>query len=183
MNSSTQDLTTEASRIATLLGEMVSLPASTLRSKAEEILQGLLSLYGEGLTRMLEIVQQGRDPDAVARLLQAFTQDDLISQLLLLHDLHPVDLETRVSQAIEEVRPKLESHGGSVEWLGLEGPIARVRVKAGCSTCSSSTAALKQTLEEAIYKAAPDLDDIEWDAAADPFAQHHGFVPLAALLG
>ncbi|MDQ2731808.1 MAG: NifU family protein [Armatimonadota bacterium] len=182
MNPSSQDLTTEASRIATLLGELESLPASTLRSKAEEILQGLLALYGEGLARMLEIVRQGRDPEAVERLLHVFTQDDLVSQLLLLHDLHPVDLETRVAQALNEVRPKVEAHGGSVDLLGVEGGVAQLRLKAGCSSCSSSAAALKETIEEAIYKAAPDLDGVILDAASEPVGKQQAFVPLSALL-
>ena len=54
--------------------------------------------------------------------------DELVAHLLLVHDLHPVDVETRVAQALEEVRPYLGSHGGDVELLGVEDGVARLRL-------------------------------------------------------
>ena len=44
---------------------------------------------------------------------RAVAGDELLGHLLLLHDLHPVDVGTRVASALEEVRPYLGSHGGA----------------------------------------------------------------------
>ena len=55
-------------------------------------------------------------------------RDPLVSGLLLLHGLHPLDLEARVRNAIEEVKPRLGLHGGSVELLGIT-PEGRVQLK------------------------------------------------------
>ena len=44
-----------------------------------------------------------------------------MATLLLIHDLHPVPLEHRVQDALDSVRPYMESHGGNVELLSRRG--------------------------------------------------------------
>ena len=51
--------------------------------------------------------------------LAALTADDLVSSLLVIHGLHPQDLETRVAAALDSVRPYLGSHGGNVELMDI----------------------------------------------------------------
>jgi hypothetical protein len=53
--------------------------------RGEELVQALLDMYGEGLRRIL-----ARTDPAV------LVEDELLSELLLLHDLHPVPLDARV---------------------------------------------------------------------------------------
>jgi Fe-S cluster biogenesis protein NfuA/nitrite reductase/ring-hydroxylating ferredoxin subunit len=118
----------------------------------------LLDLYGDGLARMMEVVAEGEDRE---RNLEAFARDELVSHLLLLHGLHPLDVEARVVAALEEVRPYLHSHGGNVELLGIEGGVVRVRMEGSCDGCPSSAMTLKLAIEEAVLKAAPDLEGVE----------------------
>lgn len=125
---------------------------------ASELVASLLELYGEGLARILARVP---DPEAVAG-------DEVVGHLLLLHGLHPVPLADRVRGALDEVRPYLESHGGDVELLGVEEGVARLRLQGSCSGCPSSTATLKLAIEEAVQKAAPDVERIEADGVAAP---------------
>jgi Fe-S cluster biogenesis protein NfuA len=140
-----------------LLLEIESLPDAEVRSTAAEAVQGLLELYGEALARIVESASR-RGGESI---LEAFAADELVSHLLLLHGLHPVDLETRVRGALKEVRPYLESHGGNVELLGVEGGVARLRLQGSCSGCPSSAVTLEHAIEEALQKAAPDLEGIE----------------------
>src|SRR5215218_6945620 len=149
----------------TLLGEIETLADPNARARAAEMAQVLLELYGEGLARMMEAVAQGEERD---RTFKVFAEDELISHLLLLHGLHPLDVETRVVQALEEVRPYLQSHGGNVELLGIEGGVARVRLQGSCDGCPSSTVTLKLAIEEAVMKAAPDLEGIEAEGVTEP---------------
>jgi Fe-S cluster biogenesis protein NfuA/nitrite reductase/ring-hydroxylating ferredoxin subunit len=102
-------------------------------------------------------------------LAAALAGDDLISHLLMLHGLHPVPLEQRVISALEEVRPYLESHGGDVELLAIDQDTVRLRLQGSCSGCPSSTVTLKLAIENAIHKAAPEIEDIvaEEEAAAE----------------
>jgi len=178
-----RELTERAAQIGSLLERIESLPDPALRATAAEILQGLLTLYGEGLARMLAIVQQRDDPAAGAALLDAFAADELIAHLLLLHDLHPVDVETRVARALDEVRPYLQSHGGNVELLGVDDGVARLRLQGSCHGCPSSTVTLKSAIEEAIWKAAPDLDGIDAEGVAEPppISIPTGFIPASTL--
>lgn len=160
-----QGLRERAARVETLLGEIEGLADPTARSKAAEMTQVLLELYGEGLARMMEVIAQGEEGE---RIFEVFAADELISHLLLLHGLHPVGLEARVVQALEEVRPYLKSHGGNVELLGVEGGVARLRMEGSCDGCPSSAMTLKLAIEEAVQKAAPDLEGIEAEGVAEP---------------
>jgi Fe-S cluster biogenesis protein NfuA len=92
---------------------------------------------------------------------RALADDELLAHLLLLHDLHPVDVGTRVANALEEVRPYLGSHGGDVELLGVEEGVARLRLNGTCDGCPSSAVTLKHSIETAILRAAPELERVE----------------------
>jgi Fe-S cluster biogenesis protein NfuA/nitrite reductase/ring-hydroxylating ferredoxin subunit len=160
-----QGLQERAARMETLLGEIESLQDPNARAKAAEVVQVLLELYGEGLARMMEVIAEGEERES---LFEALAEDELVSHLLLLHGLHPLDVETRVIRALEEVRPYLRSHGGNVELLGIEGGVARVRMQGSCDGCPSSAVTLKLAIEEAVQKAAPDLEGIEAEGVTEP---------------
>jgi Fe-S cluster biogenesis protein NfuA/nitrite reductase/ring-hydroxylating ferredoxin subunit len=159
-----QGLQERVARMETLLEEIETLPDRNARSKAAEVVGVLLDLYGEGLARMMEVVAEGEERE---RTFDAFVEDELVSHLLLLHGLHPLDLKTRVIMALEEVRPYLQSHGGNVELLGVKEGVARLRMQGSCSGCPSSTVTLRLAIEEAIQKTAPDLEDIEAEGVAE----------------
>jgi Fe-S cluster biogenesis protein NfuA/nitrite reductase/ring-hydroxylating ferredoxin subunit len=160
-----QGLQKRVARMEALLGEIETLADPNARAKAAEMAQVLLELYGEGLARMMDVVARGEESE---RIFKVFAEDELISHLLLLHGLHPLDVETRVVQALEEVRPYLQSHGGNVELMGIEGDVARVRLQGSCDGCPSSTVTLKLAIEEAVLKAAPDLEGIEAEGVTEP---------------
>jgi Fe-S cluster biogenesis protein NfuA/nitrite reductase/ring-hydroxylating ferredoxin subunit len=152
------------------LEQIDRLPDAATRETATETVQALLDLYGAGLERMVEEIAL-RDDGELAR---ALAEDELVSHLLLLHGLHPVPLEERVLGALEEVRPYLESHGGNVELLGLEGGVARLALEGSCSGCPSSTMTLKLAIENAIRKAAPEIEEVLADGALAPAAPQPG---------
>jgi Fe-S cluster biogenesis protein NfuA/nitrite reductase/ring-hydroxylating ferredoxin subunit len=151
-------------RVETLLEEVEALADPAARDRATELVQALLDLYGEGLERIVDQIAERDD----GRLAEALAGDELVSHLLLLHGLHPVPLRTRVHSALDEVRPYLESHGGDVELLGVEEGVVRLRLEGSCSGCPSSAATLKLAIEDAIHKAAPDVERIEADGAGVP---------------
>lgn len=155
-----------AKRIEILTQEVSAFSDPHARETVEELLQALLDMYGEGLARILELTTRAKVPDFEP--LKAFADDELIGSLLLLHGLHPVDIKTRVTRALNEVRPYLKSHGGNVELVKIEGGVAYLRLEGSCHGCAASTLTLKQTIEEAIYKAAPDLDRLEVEGVTDP---------------
>ena len=134
------------------------------RERAEELVRLVVDLYGAGLERLLEIVHDsGRLDD---ELLDRLAADDLVASLLLVHGLHPYDVETRVAHALDSVRPYLGSHGGDVEFLGLtEDGVVRLRMLGSCDGCPSSSVTLTLAVETAIQAAAPETLGIEVEEA------------------
>jgi Fe-S cluster biogenesis protein NfuA/nitrite reductase/ring-hydroxylating ferredoxin subunit len=123
-----------------------------------ELVQALLDLYGEGLRRIVERV----DP-------RALTDDELLSHLLLVHDLHPVPVEERVREALESVRPYLDSHGGNVELVGVDDEgVVHLRLGGSCNGCPSSTMTLKLAIEDAIQRMAPEVERVAAEGVSEP---------------
>ncbi len=164
-----QEHNQRAARIETLVQEVAAFPDPRARATAEELVQALLEMYGEGLARLLEITAE-TEASGLA-LIDTFASDELLSSLFLLHGLHPLDIETRIMQALDEVRPYLKSHGGNVELVRVEEGVAHLRLQGSCHGCPSSTITLKSAIEEAIYKAAPDLDDLQVEGVTQPPAR------------
>ncbi len=146
-----------------LLEEVDGLPDPSARQKTTEVVQALLELYGAGLERIVQEIAARDD----GQLAQVLAEDELVAHLLLLHGLHPIPLAERVMHALGEVRPYLESHGGDVELLGIEGSAVRLRLEGSCSGCPSSAMTLKLAIENAILKAAPEIEEVIADGAAD----------------
>lgn len=166
MQQDVQEHQHRAERIETLIQDVAAFPDPHARDVTQELVQALLDMYGDGLARILDLTMQKEAPGS--NLVMAFGNDDLVASLFLLHDLHPIDLETRVAKALVEVRPYLKSHGGGVELLKVDNGIAYLRLQGSCHGCASSAMTLKLAIEDAIYKAAPDLDGLEVEGVTEP---------------
>ncbi|HLX07166.1 MAG TPA: NifU family protein [Thermoanaerobaculia bacterium] len=154
-------------RIETLLDEINAQADPAARAKAEELVRLLMELYGAGLRSLLEIVDQ-EGGEVAERLFDRIAGDNLVASLLLLHGLHPLDLETRVRRALDKVRPHLGSHGGDVTLLGVERGVVRLRLEGTCHGCPSSMVTMKLAIESAIEAAAPEVAGIEVEGAVAP---------------
>jgi Fe-S cluster biogenesis protein NfuA/nitrite reductase/ring-hydroxylating ferredoxin subunit len=166
MQQDMQEHQRRAARIEALLQEVAAFSDPHARATTEELIQTLLDMYGEGLARMLELTWEMGEPGQA--LIETFAGDDLVAALLLLHGLHPVDIETRITRALDEVRPYLASHGGDVALLRVEDGVAYLRLQGSCHGCPSSTMTLKLAIEEAISKVAPDLVELRVEGIVEP---------------
>jgi Fe-S cluster biogenesis protein NfuA/nitrite reductase/ring-hydroxylating ferredoxin subunit len=150
-------------RVEGLLEQLEALPDRVARESANETVAALLDLYGAALERIVEEISAA---DGDGRVAANLAEDELVSHVLLLHDLHPVPLAVRVQEALDGVRPYLASHGGNVEVLGVEEGVVRLAMEGSCSGCPSSTVTLKLAIEDAIHKAAPDVVEIVAEGVA-----------------
>ena len=103
-------------RIEELIGKIETCPDPGVREMARHLVQAILSLNSEAFGRVLEIAGKEVGGAFVDRL----AADPKVAPLLLLYGLHPEEVRSRVERALEDVRPYLNSHGGSVELLGVE---------------------------------------------------------------
>ncbi len=172
------DLRATGERIEALL-DASSAHGAMARERSEELVRLVADLYGAGLERMLDVLYDSGHLDAEA--LDALAADELVASLLLVHGLHPHDIETRVGRALEEVRPYLGSHGGDVELLGISAAgVVRLRLLGSCDGCASSAVTLKLAVEGAVAAAAPEVTGIEVDAASE-HGSEGSVIPISAL--
>jgi Fe-S cluster biogenesis protein NfuA/nitrite reductase/ring-hydroxylating ferredoxin subunit len=129
------------------------------REVAEELVATVVQMYGAGLEKIFGALASGGE--AGEQFAAGLVEDPEVASLLLIHDLHPVPLETRITEALEKVRPYMESHGGNVELLSLEDGIARIRLEGSCSDCKASSVTLELAIKQALEEAAPDLWGLE----------------------
>jgi Fe-S cluster biogenesis protein NfuA/nitrite reductase/ring-hydroxylating ferredoxin subunit len=158
-----KNLRTAGDRIEALLQEFGAVADPRVRANAEELVRLLMELYGSALARILEVIDDTASADEIFDRIAA---DDLVASLLVLHGLHPLDIETRIARALDRVRPYLGSHGGDVKLLGVKEGIVHLRLEGSCHGCPSSTVTMKLAIEKAIEEAAPEIIRIEVEGAS-----------------
>jgi Fe-S cluster biogenesis protein NfuA/nitrite reductase/ring-hydroxylating ferredoxin subunit len=169
-------------RIETLLNAS-SVNGTAARERAEELVRQVSNLYGEGLARVLQILDAARVLEQP--VWDALIADEVVAGLLLIHGLHPQDVRTRVQAALESVRPYLATHGGDVELLDVTGEgIVRLRLLGSCDGCPSSPVTLELAVESAVEAAAPEVTSIQVTSGAGPApggASPAALIPVSAL--
>ncbi len=125
---------------------------------AEELVRLLVGLYGDGLAHIMSAVAE--DGSAAPGLLDRLTGDPLVESLLLLHGLHPLDVDTRIQRALDRVRPYLGSHAGGVHYVGVTDGVARLRLEGNCDGCPSSAVTVQLAIEGAVQDAAPEVSEV-----------------------
>ncbi len=171
------DARAEGERLEQLLAEVKKSAGPSTWQRVEELIQGLLGLYGRALERFLALARESGAGEGLSLRLSA---DELVSSVLLLHGLHPLGVEERVRKALEGVRPYLRSHGGTVELLGVSEGVVRLRLEGSCHSCPSSAVTMQQTVEEAILAKAPEVTAVEVEGLVQgPPAEADGLARVA----
>ena len=166
-------------RIAAIVRQLESSADPNSRTLAGELMECVMALHGAGLERILEIAaESGETGEAIIR---KCGRDELVSGLFLLYGLHPDDLPTRVTRAIEQLHGFLETHAAKAELVSIgDDSTLTLRLDVKSSGCGSSASSVKATFEAAIQNAAPDAPAIiiEETGAA---LHASGFVSVAQL--
>jgi Fe-S cluster biogenesis protein NfuA/nitrite reductase/ring-hydroxylating ferredoxin subunit len=166
-------------RVQALTERVDELQDPQARELAQELLASVIAMYGDGLARIMEAIAGARD--AGATILDQLSQDGAVASLLLIHDLYPVSLEERVREALDTVRPYMESHGGNVELVELRDGVARLALQGSCNGCAASRATLETAIEQALEEHAPDLAGLEVSGVTDAPAPRGLELPMAGL--
>src|SRR5437764_8388411 len=125
---------------------------------AEELVRLLVGMYGDGLAAIMTALAGEGEPGRA--IIDRLTADPLVEGLLLLHGLHPLDVDTRIQRALDQVRPYLGSHAGGVQYLGVTDGVARLRLEGSCHGCPSSTVTVRLAIEGAVQDAAPEVTEV-----------------------
>ena len=161
-------------RVGELIETLGALDDSTARNCAQQLMKAILDLHGAGLSRMLELVANENAPGG---LLERLAQDETVSELLLLHGLHPHDLALRVSQAVNGLRGTLGVHGIRIEISNIDEEAVRLRLAGLWHGKHGSAAQVRSDIETAIFALAPEVAAIEIDNLPDDHVHEMKFVP------
>jgi hypothetical protein len=162
-------------KIEQLVHRAESLPDANARNTAVELVQAVLDFHSAGLERMIAIASD-YGPDGEA-LIERIAMDDLTSSMLLLHDLHPHDLETRLNRAIRELQKMFASLGASLSLISIEPEMIRLQFE---SRGAWAGTAVRASIENAIFQAAPEIENVIVEGLKEtPLVD---FVPISDLL-
>jgi Fe-S cluster biogenesis protein NfuA len=174
-----KDFRDDMERIGALVAEIESIADPAVRATTKDLVQSLMDLHGAALEKVLDVVAEAGEPGM--NIIDRLGRDPLVSSVLILYGLHPEDMETRVTKAVDRMRPQLRKQGCEVELLGVNDGAIRLRVETGSHACGSTGKTVQATLEGAIYDAAPDMASLVIEGLEEKPAS--GFVALNTLLG
>lgn len=156
-------------RLEQLIERLDQLKDPAARESARELVELVLDLHGVGLARLMSVVAGADDAET---LLARLAEDDKVRPLLLLHGLHPDDVETRVRRAVERLKPQLGVYGLRLDVVEIAKGTARLKVSPGNGAPPKATLlfTLPSEIEDAIVEAAPDIDKVIVDGLEPPGA-------------
>jgi Fe-S cluster biogenesis protein NfuA len=161
-----KDFQNRIQKIGSLVHDLETIADPASRAAAKELVQLLMDLHGTGLERILEIVFQSGD--AGSRTVDELGQDPLVSSLLILYGIHPEELQTRVERKLEQITSKLHKMGAQAKLISVNSGEVRLRVRVEGHGCGSTTRSVQETVEEAMYEAAPDLTSLVVEGLDQP---------------
>jgi len=173
-----KDFREDLQKIGRLVQEIEEIADPALRASTKNLMQSIMDLHGAALEKALGIVAGAGEPGM--NLITQLGHDPLVSSVLILYGLHPDDIQTRVVNAVDRMRPQLRKQGCEVEVLAVNDGAIRVRVETGSHSCGSTAKTVQASLEDAIYDAAPDLSSLVIEGLEEKPAS--GFVALDKLM-
>ena len=160
-------------RVGELAEELLNHPDGDVRDKVEELLDWVDAFHRDGLGRLVEMIRAWRGEI----FLESVGRDEIAGVLLDTYDLgEPADepdaeAEAAVAAALEELRPFVESHGGTIAVDSIVDGVVKVQMLGSCDGCPSSTATLTGGVEEALRRHWPNFRRLE---VVDPNAPTNG---------
>lgn len=135
--STVNDARAAGERVEALLAEVLARCGPEACDVATELVTCLVRLYGAGLTALMRIA--AGDPPMSARLIA----DPLVESLLIVHDLHPLDIAARIRRALRRLGP-----GAELVRVDDEG-VAHIRLTSECRSRAAD-------IERAVADMAPE---------------------------
>lgn len=153
------------------------------REAAREMLKIVLGLHAAGLEDMLSIIREAGTQPADT-LIPRLAANPRVCGLMLLHDLHPEDLATRVRKAVDRLRPHLGVSGIRAELTGTDGGVVRIRITTEASQGRRhSPEDVRAEIEDTVMTMAPDASELVIDGLEGIGGTNEVFVPLSSISG
>lgn len=152
-----ENLDTLAAQVDQAVNEVRKLDTHA-QKQALALKSAIENFHKVGLTR---IVKQLKADPRGKELLFELVDDPAVYALLAMHGIVRADLKTRALRVLDMVRPYMQSHGGDVELVKIEGAIAFVKLQGACNGCSMSAVTLRETVEDALLAQIAEIKQVE----------------------
>lgn len=136
---------------------VAALPPEARRA-AEAMVEALDDAHRAAL---VHLVRGLRGDERGRELLFELVDDPAIRMVLLMHRIIRPDPTTLANEALAQIRPQIQSHGGDVELVRLEGGTAFVRLSGACNGCSMAAVTMRGGVETALKERVPGLVAVE----------------------
>jgi len=157
-------------RVEELLGEIRAADPA-VAGRAEEVVGLLVDLYGEALTRVVDLVDE-------TGLMERIIDDPLLASLLLLHGLHPEPVDARIERALDRIRPGLGGKKLDVVRLEEDSGKLKLRLSSPLDGCPSTIGTVQQTIEDAVAEWAPEVTGVSIEGLFFAVAEEPEPVPV-----
>lgn len=149
-------------RVEEVLDRLAQRDDREASAAAEELVRVLMDFYGAGLARIMHLMGSATGDDGPR---PALLRDELVTSLLVLHDLHPEDTATRIGRALDSVR---RQHPAEIAEFDADTGTLRLRAadSGGCG-CPSTSQQAQQAVEAAVSCFAPEVTSMGWEAAGE----------------
>jgi Fe-S cluster biogenesis protein NfuA len=161
-------------RVEELLAEIRAADPA-VAGRAEEVVGLLVDLYGEALTRVVDLVDE-------TGLMEGIIDDPLLASLLLLHGLHPEPVEPRIERALDRIRPGLGGKKLDVVQLEDSGKL-KLRLSSPLDGCPSTIGTVQQTIEDAVAEWAPEVTAVSIEGLFFALAEDKEPEPVRVTIG
>lgn len=71
-----------------------------------------------------------------------------------------MDVETKIKEIIDELRPYLMNDGGNIEFIKYENNIVYIKLSGACAECQMIDLTLKDGIENAIKEEIPEVSEV-----------------------
>jgi Fe-S cluster biogenesis protein NfuA len=157
-----------------LLGQLDEVDPA-VRDLVFELLDGVDLLHRSALRHLGEALGAARVEDlaaahpAIAWLFEAYAVG--------------IDERAAAEDALDGVRPYIDSHGGQVEVLHAADGVVRLRMGGACAGCTASAETLRDGIEEALREGMPGFlaVEVEMEDAAPHPPPSGGGLPLVQI--
>lgn len=130
-----------------------------------ETLVGTLERDGDERALLLLQLMDAIHRPAFELLLAGQPEHPIAAAVLAMYELVPLDEHSQIEEALDEIRPYIESHGGGLELLDVEGGTIHVRLSGSCHGCAASAMTLRRGVEAKLRERIPWFEEI---VAHDP---------------
>ncbi len=160
------ELQAESARIERLLAELRDLVPLPAWQRIEDMLRGVVRLYGAGLGRALAHARAsgagGEQSDT------RLCDDELLASLLVLHGLHPVGLEERVQRALAALRAELSLAEDALRLVRVGDGAVEIAASEAIGGGAMSRGLAEATVRRVLETAAPEIVTIEITGLPQP---------------